>query len=149
MDEIGIPETGASIGMGCVSFALRRVSRAVTRDYDDALRPLNLKVGQFSILSALRRPYPLPVSDLASELGMDRTTMSKDIKPLERRGLLETRKDPEDARVRLVSLSRKGEDLWRKAYPLWQQAQKKIHARLGKTDWTALRAELLKLEGRV
>ncbi len=149
MTDIEIPETGYETGLACVAQGLRRVARALTREYEAALKPAGLKIGQYTILTALRRPAPVPVTDLAQDLGMDRTTLSKDLKPLERRGLLETRQDPNDARVRLVSLTRKGESLWREAYPLWQRAQKVVHARLGGSDWDTVRDELVKLEGRV
>ena len=130
----------------CIGHAVRRVARALSRRYEEALRPLDLTTGQFSILAALARPHGVRLTRLALDLGMDRTTLSRDIKPLEKRGLVETGKDPEDARARLVTLSGPGRNLLAKATPLWQQAQAGSLERIGGPEaWEEARALLDKL----
>lgn len=70
----------------CACQALRQATRKVSRRYDAALRPVKLNAGQFTMLAALLRPDPVTITTLADQLGIDRTTLSRDLKPLERRG---------------------------------------------------------------
>jgi DNA-binding MarR family transcriptional regulator len=129
----------------CVCHAVRRVARRVSKRYEDALRPVGLKAGQFTILAALERPEPVPLGQLAADLGMDRTTLSKDLRPLERRGLVRSGRAETDARVRALQLSGDGRALLARAHPLWSAAQADSHARLAGEAWADVRASLDRL----
>src|SRR5215831_11249476 len=89
----------------CVCSALRRASRAVTRHYERAFRGTGLRATQFSILAMLSQTGPLPVSILAEKLGLERTTLARNLRPLEARNLLRSRQVRADQRVRRVELT--------------------------------------------
>ena len=137
--------TSAEFGRVCVCYALRRTARRVSKRYEDALRPVGLKAGQFTILAALHRDGHVPLGAFADALGMDRTTLTKDLRPLERRGLVVSVADEKDARVRGLKLSDKGRALLRKAVPLWKTAQDISYERIGDDEWTTVRRTLDRL----
>ncbi|MEM9089991.1 MAG: MarR family transcriptional regulator [Cyanobacteria bacterium P01_F01_bin.53] len=86
-------------------------------------RPLEITSGQYSLLVALARPNPPSIGQLAQAMGMDRTTITANIKPLKRRGLVDIVPAPSDARSRLLTLTLEGKTLLQRALPLWQTAQ--------------------------
>src|SRR4051812_21275577 len=88
----------------CLCLHVQRAARALARRFDDALRPLGLTNGQFSLLMSLNRPTPPSMGSAAFLLAMDRTTLTAALKPLERRGLVEVTADPTDRRTRLMVL---------------------------------------------
>jgi len=104
----------------CLCLHLQRAARVVARRFDDALRPLDLTSGQFSLLMSLNRPEPARIRSVATLLAMDRTTLTANLKPLERRGLLKVAVDPEDKRSRLLTLTGKGRALLAAALPIWK-----------------------------
>src|SRR3954464_1642004 len=92
----GIPfETTVHVRDHCLCLAAQRAARALARRFDEALRPAGLTSGQFSMLMALNWPQPPSVGQVAALLAMDRTTLTANLKPLERRGLVETAVDPD------------------------------------------------------
>jgi DNA-binding MarR family transcriptional regulator len=97
---------------------------------------------QFTLLMTLNRPSPLTVNGLAEELGMDRTTTTKNLRPLERRGLLEIRQDEEDARVRRIVLTASGHGVLTEALQYWQAANDAVAASLKGRTLTCLRSAL-------
>lgn len=126
----------------CVCLALQRAARVVARRYDEALRPAHLTNGQFSLLMALNRKDAPNLADVASLLGMDRTTLTANLKPLSRRGLVKIAIDPDDRRSRRLHLTRQGHASLRKALPLWQAAQARMARLLRGKDPRAVRAAL-------
>ena len=98
----------------CLCLHLQRAARAVARQFDEALRPLGLTNGQFSLLMSLNRPEPPTIGNVAALLAMDRTTLTANLKPLERRGLVEVRIDSADRRSRRLILTRPAAICWRK-----------------------------------
>lgn len=110
----------------CVSTAVRRADRALTRIYDDALRPTGLVTTQFSLLSIIARaPGPRTLGDLAEAQVMDRTTLTRNLVPLVREGLVLITPG-NDRRTRVISLTALGESIRDKARPRWQEAQEAI-----------------------
>src|SRR5579864_7250534 len=93
-------EATREVRVTCLCLHLRRAARQVARLFDAALRPQGLTSGQFSLLMALNRPQPPTIGAIATLLAMDRTTLTADLKPLVRRGLVEIAVDPEDRRSR-------------------------------------------------
>ena len=127
----------------CMCLHLQRAARAVARRFDEAFRPLGLTNGQFSILMSLNRPEPPVMGDVASLLALDRTTLTANLKPLERRNLVEIAPDPDDKRSRRLKLTPAGEELLAQAFPVWRAT----HAELDRlvSDPGRLRADLLNL----
>jgi DNA-binding MarR family transcriptional regulator len=107
----------------CLCMHVRRAARAVARRYDEALRPVALTNGQFSLLMSLNRPQPASMTDVAALLAMDRTTLTANLKPLERRGLVAVSAGPVDKRSRRLALTDAGRDVLREAMPIWHRAQ--------------------------
>src|ERR1700685_374389 len=101
----------------CLCLHVQRPARALARRFDDALRPLGLTNGQFSLLMSLNRPQPPGMAAGAFLLGMDRTTLTAVLKALRRRGLVKVSADPADGRARLMTLTAKGRKLLARAVP--------------------------------
>lgn len=126
----------------CLCLHVQRAARAVARRYDEALRPLGLTNGQFSLLMALNRPEPPRLGQVSDVLAMDRTTLTAALKPLERRGLVELAPDPEDRRGRRPKLTPAGRRLLAEALPIWERAQEANRALVAGADVEKLLAGL-------
>jgi DNA-binding MarR family transcriptional regulator len=127
----------------CLCLHMQRAARALARRFDEALRPAHLTSGQFSLLMALNRPEPPRIGDVAVLLGMDRTTLTAALKPLERRGLVTVTMDEADKRARRLVLAPAGRLALVVALPLWEQTEAAIERLVGDAD--RLRAELAAL----
>lgn len=103
----------------CLCLHLQRAARVLARRFDVAFRPLGLTNGQFSLLMSLNRPGSVPMSDVATLLAVDRTTLTAALKPLQRRGLLTVAPDPNDRRARRLTLTPAGAALLAEALPIW------------------------------
>lgn len=134
--------SASDIGSACICLGVRKAARMMARRYDDVFRPLGITSGQFSILAALLRDEPVPLGTLAEALGMDRTTLNRNLKPLEGQGFIETATDKRDARVRALRLTPSGSHLLGRAIPLWRKAQADSTERLGGIPWPQFRAQL-------
>lgn len=115
----------------CACMNLRKAARAVTCLYDDILRPTRLRANQFALLTITRVRGSITVTRLADEAVMDRTTLTRNLKPLEKRKLVRIR-EGRDRRMREVTLTAQGRDAWAKAVPLWQKAQRQIVEGIGR-----------------
>jgi DNA-binding MarR family transcriptional regulator len=125
----------------CLCLATQRAARALARRFDEAFRPLGLSSGQFSLLQALNRPAPPTLGSVAELLAMDRTTLTANLKPLERDGLLTVAPDPKDRRVRRLALTDAGRALLGRAMPVWTAEHARVDAEIdgaGKTLKTGL-----------
>jgi len=127
----------------CLCLHVQRAARALARRFDDALRPAGLTSGQFSLLMALNRPEPARISEVAALLAMDRTTLTANLKPLERRGLLRVAMDAEDRRGRRLVLTAAGRAALTLALPLWQRTEAEIERLVPDPD--GLRTALMAL----
>jgi DNA-binding MarR family transcriptional regulator len=126
----------------CACFNFRKASRAVTQFYDEALQPCGLRSTQLVILLSAAVNPGLGISKLARELVMDASTLNRNLKPLEKRGLIAVQ-DSRDGRRRLVTLTSKGEESIRSAVPLWNGAQSKLVEQFGMQRFK----DLLKMMG--
>ena len=104
----------------CLCLHVQRAARALARRFDDVLRPLGLTNGQFSLMMSLNRPEPAKMGGVSALLAMDRTTLTANLKPLERRGLVTIAIDPADRRSRLLTLTTAGRELLAAAVPIWK-----------------------------
>lgn len=129
----------------CLCLHVRRAARTIARRFDDAFRPLDLTSGQYSLLMSLNRPYPPHMKDVADLLAMDRTTLTANLKPLERRGLVEIAPDPKDKRGRLLTLTRDGMALLGRAFPIWQETQQQLENQVADEDPKQLLSALINL----
>lgn len=129
----------------CLCLHAQRAARALARRFDEALRPLGLTNGQFSLLMSLNRPEPPPMRPVAELLGMDRTTLTASLKPLERRGLVRVQPDPEDRRSRRLHLTPAGRAVLAEAFPVWRDTHAAAEAGLGAGEADRLRANLARL----
>jgi DNA-binding MarR family transcriptional regulator len=107
---------------------LQRAARVIGRRFDESLKPMDLTNGQVSLLIALSRPEAPRISDVAAVLGMDRTTLTANLKPLERRGLIDITRDEQDKRSRRVALTETGRELLEQAAPIWRGMHEEIDA---------------------
>ena len=126
----------------CLCLHVQRAARALGRRFDEVLRPFELTNGQFSLLMSLNRPVPPPMGPVADLLGMDRTTLTAALKPLERRGLVEVLQDPWDKRSRILTLTRKGQKLLARAVPVWEATHHAIEEMIPGGDPEGLRKGL-------
>lgn len=126
----------------CLCLHVQRAARALARKFDQALKPLGLTNGQFSLLMSLNRPQPAPMGSVAALLDMDRTTLTAALKPLQRRGLMEVVPDPKDARSRLLTLTQEGRALLTRALPVWTETHAAVDTLLGEDGPNRLRADL-------
>jgi DNA-binding MarR family transcriptional regulator len=121
----------------CTAARLRRATRAIGRIYDQTLAPSGLRETQFSVLIAISLFGEVPLLRLAEELGLDLTTLTRNLQPLERAGLVSS-SPGKDQRVRLLQLTAAGRRAVQRAYPLWEAAQRKVIAALGQGPWKGL-----------
>jgi DNA-binding MarR family transcriptional regulator len=128
----------------CLCLHLQRAARVVARRFDEVLRPLGITQGQFSLLMSLNRPAPPSIGSVADLLAMDRTTLTANLKPLERRGLVAVRVDEADRRSRRLSLTPSGRALLVAAVPIWKRTHAALERQL-KRGADALRADLMAL----
>ncbi len=140
------PLTASDVGNACVCFGVRKAARLVARRYDEAFRPLGVTSGQFSILSALLPDRTAALGTLAEDLGMERTTLSRNLRPLIDAALIETAHDPADRRVRGLKLTEAGQALLDRALVVWREMQQDSLRRLDQGGWSPLKAQLKALE---
>jgi DNA-binding MarR family transcriptional regulator len=128
----------------CTANNLRRASRQVSAAFDGVMADTGLRGTQFTLLTALAVGGEMPLTRLAEVLSLDRTTLTRNLAPLEREGLVASRPTP-DGRVRQVALTRRGEEVLERALPRWETAQRKVVAALGERKWKELMSTLQSL----
>lgn len=129
----------------CNCQALRKAARRATALYDAAMAPFGLRISQYALLHRLCRTGGMSVQALAAELVLDRTTLGRNLRPLERDGLVASEPDPDDRRVRRLVVTEKGAALARAAAPAWREAQERFEAGFGAAESVALRQALGRL----
>lgn len=109
----------------CKCSAMRRASRAVTQHYEASFRGTGLRATQFTVLATLAQTGPLPLTALATMLGLERTSLTRNLLPLEKRGFVTTMGD-DDLRVRRIAITKKGETAALAALDAWNEAQSTV-----------------------
>lgn len=135
-------ETTLHVRDHCLCLAAQRAARALARRFDEALKPSGITSGQFSLLMSLNRPEPPTIGSVASLLAMDRTTLTANLKPLERRGMISLVADEKDKRSRRIRLMDAGMAALQSALPTWVQTHADIDEKLGGVQISGLRAGL-------
>ena len=131
-------------GQACACFNVRKTARVVTQLYDEILRPTGLRITQFALLMAARSLEPVTVTRLAKLGAMDRTTLTRNLRPLEEQGLIRIAPGA-DRRERQVTLTPRGHQTLTTAFPLWQEAQARIAKGFGQERLQRLYTELADL----
>lgn len=132
------------IGLECVNINLRRASRVVTRLYDEALEPAGITSSQFSVLVAVAIYENTTISALADILSKERTTLTRNLRPLEKNGWI-TIDRGEDARSRVLRMTKDGHAVIARAVPLRDAMHAKLLDVMGADDWNATRHTLVRL----
>ncbi|MFN7055933.1 MarR family winged helix-turn-helix transcriptional regulator [Hyphomonas sp.] len=125
----------------CLCFAAHRAARALARRFDAALAPFGISHGQYSLMISLNRPDPPRLGEAADFLGMDRTTLTANLKPLERMGLVSIVPDKEDRRSRRLVLTDAGRAVLKAAVPVWRATHDEVDGAVS-GDGGALRTQL-------
>jgi DNA-binding MarR family transcriptional regulator len=128
----------------CPQIRVRQVSRLLTRVYDDALRPVGVQASQLSVLVAVAMfgEAGARMGALARVLVMERTTVTRNLRPLETAGWVRVGRSRDDARARVVTLTLAGERTIEAAYPRWEEAQRRIRDVMGAGKMASLRAQM-------
>jgi DNA-binding MarR family transcriptional regulator len=135
-------ETTHHVRETCLCVRVQRAARALARHFDDALRSVALTHGQYSLLVALNQAEPPAINETAAALAMDRTTLTANLKPLERDGLVKIAIDQKDKRSRRLIITAKGRARLKAAFPLWKAAHAMLDNAVGITRVDRLRADL-------
>jgi DNA-binding MarR family transcriptional regulator len=136
--------TEQEIIANCACLKVRMAARAVTRAYDGTLRAVGLRATQLSVLVAVAIDGAISIAALADFLGMDRTTLTRNLRPLQKQGLISV--GPEGwRRTRNLEITKKGRSRLREALPLWERAQDALSEKLGNQAWVDVRAGLDRL----
>ncbi|MCL5126705.1 MAG: MarR family winged helix-turn-helix transcriptional regulator [Deltaproteobacteria bacterium] len=125
------------MGRTCVCFNMRKATRFITQFYDRSLRSTGLRVTQLTLMTAIRVLGPTSFKRLSEAVGMDQTTLSRNVSLLEKKGLVEL-ESGEDHRARKISLTRLGHEALKQAYPLWKAAQAEMVSKIGSGNWTSV-----------
>ena len=133
----GLGDAADLISSECIAVRLRMLNRVVSNIYDEALRPLGLKVGQVNILVVVKTRGPISPGQVATVLQMDKSTLSRNLAPLQRQGWIDTRPG-EDARSHELVVTKKGTRLIEKTLPLWRASQRRVRALLGDSGERAI-----------
>jgi len=123
----------------CLCLAARRASRAITREFDQALRAHGLRATQFTLLSALHLGGPRSIGDIAGVLSTNRTTLTRNLAVAERRGWVALRADRDDARSRIAAITTRGSRTLEAALPAWCNTQQRLTEALGAQTVASLR----------
>tara|TARA_R110002094_G_scaffold71252_14_gene79846 strand:- start:368 stop:817 length:450 start_codon:yes stop_codon:yes gene_type:complete len=129
----------------CACNKLRMASRKVTRMYDEAMRPMGITPTQFTLLAVVGGSDTVTLTELAELLGMERTTLLRNLKPLEREELIAVSAEGY-RRARSVQLSDKGVSVLSEALPLWRNAQAILKKQLGADIWNQLQIDLTEVD---
>jgi DNA-binding MarR family transcriptional regulator len=135
-------ELTRAIRDACLCLHVQRAARAVGRRFDEALRPLGLTNGQFSLLMSLNRAEAPGIGEVSDLLAMDRTTLTANLKPLERRGLVKVTVDEADKRSRRLNLTAAGRALLLAAVPVWKRTHTAVEGTLARFNPERLRESL-------
>jgi DNA-binding MarR family transcriptional regulator len=129
----------------CLCALIRKAGRIATRNYDNILKPCGLKITQFSLLANIARNPAATVSDLAELLSMDQTTVSRNLRVLEKSGYIRLEGEMTDHRIKRIQISDLGVSKMNEARPLWEQAQLEMQRLLGRENIEVIMKSVKKL----
>lgn len=130
-----------SKGNECTAFNLKRATRIVQALFDEAFKPVGLEGTQYTVLSHVYVAEPISLTKLADMMDVDRTTLARNLAPLEKKRLVEI-KPGSDKRAKLITTTDKGKEILSNAMPLWAETQEKIKETLGVENWSSMISNL-------
>lgn len=139
-EDIGKDVLEPGLGL-CAHANLRQATRVISALYDSTLKPCGIKATQFTVLAVLAHRGELPLTKLAEILVMDRTTLSRNLQPMVKKGWLSIRRE-KDERIRLISLTETGRHVVNEATPLWRKAQRRVAKGIGREKLPDLISDL-------
>lgn len=132
----------------CTCFNLRKATRVVTQYYDERMKRFGLRGTQFALLAHVYAMGPVPLTKLSEVMVTDRTTIARNLEPLEKSGLL--RVEPgDDKRVRVISITDGGRARITEAYPVWKETQEEIKKMMGLDNWSSMMSEVSNLVDQI
>ena len=137
--------TQVRVAWHCTCFNVRRTSRLVTQFYDSVMESSGVRATQFTMLGAVSMLGPVTVSQLAEQLALDRTTLTRNLKVLTDRGLVEITTGKDDRRKRVATVTPAGIEAIERATPAWQEAQQRIVTAFGEDRWRSMIEDLSEL----
>ena len=140
-------ETTLEVYNRCLCFGVHRAARTLARRFDEAFAPLGISHGQYSLMISLNRPDPPRLGEAAAFLAMDRTTLTANLKPLERQGYVKIVPDKDDKRSRRLILTTAGRRILAAAVPIWRRTHDKVDTLLA-TSPAALRGQLMEVAAK-
>lgn len=140
MERKSAPSTGKMLG--CTCMRLRKASRRVSQIYDHSLEAVGMTVTQYGVLGHIAKFDGVGIGVLAEKLTMDPTTLTRNLRPLERQGFVAMRPDRRDKRSRCLHLTASGRAAFESAKPAWMRAQRRVQEALGGSEAAALNAAL-------
>jgi len=139
--EVNEPINYREINAHCGCFNFRKATRAVTQLFDHALEPAGIRATQFTLLASMASVSARTLTEMAHSLVMDRTTLTRNLKPLEKLGFIHT-VAPRDKRSKAYALTEKGRETLEKGVPLWKGAQQRVIGHIGEERFESLLKEL-------
>lgn len=125
----------------CTAFNLKKATRIVQNMFDEAFKPIGLEGTQYTVLGHIFVHGPISLTKLADLMHVDRTTLARNLRPLEKKGLVEI-KTGSDRRAKVIDLTKRGEEVLAQALPLWKQTQGQIKSALGSDNWSSMISNL-------
>lgn len=132
----------------CTCFNLRKGMRVVTQLFDNAMRSINIRGTQYTLFVLVLALGPISVSKLAEEMVTDRTTLSRNLEPMRRNGLIKIGRG-EDRRTRIVKITDSGRKKLEEAYPIWRKTQEDLKTKIGLGSWASMMTNLSELVNRI
>ena len=122
----------------CICAALRKASRAVTKKYDEYLKPSGLRITQYSMLANIQRNQGITITELGNIMVMDQTTVTRNLQLLGNLGYISIAVTSEDQRVKSIRISKQGQQKFKAAEPLWNEAQQEMQREVGQLGFDVL-----------
>jgi len=144
LDQENLKELSRRTGQACVGFNVRKASRLLGQIYDQAFKPVGLKGTQFSLLMSVAGNQGATIGELSQLLGMERSTLSRNVLILQKKGLV-TEEEGQDRRQQRISITDSGVSVLRKALPLWHEVQESLAGELGEERIKSLLEDLQSL----
>jgi DNA-binding MarR family transcriptional regulator len=135
------PMNAKDVNQQCSCFNLRKAARAITQSFDHALEPMGIRATQFTLLVTMASVSARTLTEMANVLVMDRTTLTRNLKPLEKMGLIET-VTPRDKRSKAYALTEKGRETLSRSIPVWERAQHQVVNNMGEERFNGLLSDL-------
>jgi len=132
----------------CTGFNLKKATRVIQNLFDEAFKPVGLEGTQYTVLGHIFVHGPISLTKVAEIMHVDRTTLARNLSPLEKKGLVEI-KPGSDRRAKIITVTDKGKGVLAKALPLWKKTQKKIKDTLGIDNWESMIANLSGLVSQI